>query len=176
MLWPPFRQIKEWFAFPQKQKDLAAIIAYIRVGALEDLLAYQKAFLPYRSDTDTGEPDGKYDKTQEYNGAELTIILGGGDCESLAGFFSEVIRWWKGWESWHVCFVFTRVYNKYEAHDVCFFKRPNGSMGWMEAHPTPESNAGGIYEGGYEAFRQHYDLIGWEILDWWKASDTGEKL
>lgn len=27
-----------------------------------------------------------------------------------------------------------------------------------------------------EAFRQHYDLIGWEILDWWKASDTGEKL
>jgi hypothetical protein len=165
----PFKQIKDWFAFPQKQKDLAAIIAYIRVGALEDLLAYQKEFLPYRSDTDTGKPDGKYQNFKEYIGAELMILSGGGDCEDIAAFFSEVIRWWVGWESWHVRFVFLDQMDggKMKAHDVAFFVTDKNQMGWID---------GAIYYGGYEAFRQHYNLIGWKIQDWWIANDAGERL
>lgn len=26
-----------------------------------------------------------------------------------------------------------------------------------------------------EVFRQHYDLQGWEIQDWWVANDLGER-
>lgn len=168
-MWP-FKQIKDWFTAGSVFQDtLAKTIAYLPVGDLRLLLDYQRLFLSYKPDVC---PLG----LDNYNGAELTIRAKGGDCESLAAFFVEVIRWWFGWESWHVCFVFTRRYNVYEAHDVAFFKRPDGSMGWIEAHPMPNSNAGGIYDGGYEAFRQHYDLAGWTILDWWETNDAGERL
>ena len=165
MIWL-FKQIKNWFAFPEYRDSLAALVVYLPVGDLESLLMWAKKWLPYRYDTDTGEENGKYDPLQNYNGADLTIKAKRADCESIAAVFSEVIRWWKGWESWHVCFVFTRTYNKYEAHDVCFFKRPDGSMGWID---------GQVYEGGYNAFKQHYDLIGWDICDWYIVNDMGIK-
>lgn len=162
-MWP-FKQIKEWFtAGTVFQDTLSKTITYLPVGNLGVLLDYQKRFLPYTPDL----ANGKYDKLKEYQGAELAIIQRGDDCEGLAGFFSEVIRQWKGWESWHVAFVFYRLpFVKYEAHDVCVFKRPDGLQGWID---------GAIYEGDYEAMHAFYKAEGWFFMDWWEANDIGER-
>jgi len=152
------------------QNTLAKTIAYLPVGNLYVLKRYQETFLPYKSDLDA---QGRYDKTQEYNGAELTIMLKGGDCESLAAFFSEIIRAWLGWESWHVMFVFIDDSDgEYKAHDVAFFKRPNGTVGWIDG--WAESNF--LHEGGYEAFVPFYATWGWYVEGWWLVNDMGEKL
>ena len=156
-----FKDIKEWFAFPEYRDSLASLVEYLPPGNLKALIEWTDKWIPYTSD----EGDGA--GLDNYNGADLTIKAKGGDCESIAAVYSEVIRQWKGWESWHVCFVFTREYNKYEAHDIAFFVDNENRMGWID---------GGIFYGGYEAFRQHYDLMGWKILDWWRASDSGERI
>ena|SRR3990167_1363694 len=161
-MWP-FKQIKDWFCFPEKKNSVAEIILYLPVGDLPSLWAYEDKFLPYKADLDK---DGKYDKLKEFQGADLTILQGGGDCEDLAAFRSEIIRHWYGWESWHICFVFV-VNGEYKGHDVDFFKRPDGSMGW---------NDGITYEGGYDAFVKQNKAVGWEIWDFWMVNDMGEHI
>src|SRR3990167_171639 len=159
-MWP-FKQIKAWFAWPEYRDSLAALVAYLPVGDLSALVMWRVKWVPYKSDEGDG---GGLDN---YNGADLTIKAKGGDCESIAAVYSETVRQWSQWESWHVCFVFTRTDGKtYEAHDVAFFVDDKGRMGWID---------GGIYYGDYKAFLQAYDLQGWHIIDWWQANDIGEK-
>lgn len=165
-MWP-FKQIKEWFAFPEYRDSVEALLAYLPVGDLQSLIDWVAKWIPYKYDTDTGEENGKYDPLQNFNGADLTIKAKRGDCESKAAVFVEIIRRWFGWDAWHITFCFTREFDKYEAHDVVFFVDPDGQMGWID---------GIIYYGDYKAMRQHYDLIGWAIYDWWVANDLGEKL
>ena len=164
-MWP-FKQVKDWF-FPQEyleyRDSLRGLVLYLPVGNLDALVAWRKKHVPYRSDTDTGKPDGKYDRLQNYNGADLTIKAKGGDCESIAAVYSEVIRAWAGWESWHV----RMVYADNTAHDVAVFCDPDGNMGWID---------GAIYCGGYDDMRAFYDSIGWHIIDWQTVNDIGEHL
>ena len=165
-MWP-FKQVKNWFFPPCEYRDsVAALVAYLPIGNLDNLLCWSKKWIPYRSDTNTGKPDGVYDPLQNYNGADLTIKAKGGDCESIAAVFVEVIdspEWTAaGWASQHICMV----YSNNTAHDVCFFDGPNGT-GWID---------GAIYYGTYTDMRAYYDSIGWRIIDWWIANDLGQEI
>ena len=158
----PFKAIKAWFAFPEYRDSVAALVAYLPVGDLDSLVMWREKWIPYKSDKGDG---GGLDN---YNGADLTIKAKGGDCESIAAVYSEVIRQWKNWESWHVCFVFTRTEGKtYEAHDVAVFIDPKGRQGWI---------GGDIHYGNYEDFKNYYNDIGWKIVDWFVVNDIGQKV
>jgi hypothetical protein len=152
-----FKYWKDWF-FPteylDKKPTLEAIRAYLPVGILEHLLAYQQKHLPYKPDTDKLGLDN-------FNGAALTVMSGGGDCESLAAFFKEIIIWWKGWNAEHICMAYTNG----RAHDICMFQRSDGVTGWID---------GKIYYGGYGEMFAFYKAWGWEISDWWVVNDIGQ--
>jgi len=157
----PFKAIKNWFAFPEYRDSVAALVAYLPIGDLSALMMWRKKWVPYKSDEGNG---GGLDN---YNGADLSIKAKGADCESIAAVYSEVIRQWPQWESWHVCFVFTRTDGKtYEAHDVAAFLNPKGEQGWID---------GPAYYGGYNDMFAFYKAEGWHIIDWWQANDIGEK-
>ena len=156
--------LSSWFNAGTEYRDsLAGLVAYLPVGDLEVLIYWRQKWIPYRSDTDTGLPDGKYDPLQNYNGADLTIKAKGGDCESIAAVFSEVIRAWHGWRSFHICMV----YANNTAHDVAFFIDPNGRTGWID---------GGVHYGHYEDMKDFYACVGWNITYWWEVNDLGEKI
>lgn len=169
-----FKGIKEWF-FPKEyleyRDSLAGVVAYLPPGDLNALVAWRNKHLPYRSDTDTGKPDGKYDPTQEYNGADLTIKMKGGDCESLAAFCSEVIREWKGWSTFHVLMYFvdrTDPKKTLKGHDIATFTTPSGKMGWID---------GDVHWGNIHDMKKFYaDEWGWDIKSWYTASDIGQKI
>jgi len=158
-MWP-LRQIKAWFAFPEYRNSVAALVAYLPVGDITSLIAWRNKWIKYKTDAGDGRgPDN-------YNGADLTIKLMFGDCESIAAVFVEVIRWWFGWDAVHVLFVFTCDNgNTYEAHDVACYTDPHGLRGWID---------GIEYCGGYSAMRKHYDAIGWKLEDWWIVNDLGQ--
>ena len=166
-MWP-FKQVKNWF-FPKEYLDyrdsLRGLVLYLPVGDLDALVAWRKKHIPYRSDTDTGLPDGKYDPLQNFNGADLTIKAKGGDCESIAAVYVEVgdsPEWTAaGWAWEHVCMV----YADNTAHDVAFFYAPDGRTGWID---------GVVYYGDLAAMRAYYDSIDWSITNWWVANDLGE--
>lgn len=168
-MWP-FKQIKNWF-FPREYLDyrdsLRGLIEYLPAGNLEALVAWRNTHILYRSDTGTGKPDGRYDPLQNYNGADLTIREKSGDCESIAAVYSEVIRQWAGWESWHVAFFFPNPDEggKYSGHDVAVFFTPDLRQGWID---------GGVHYGGYEDMYAFYQAEGWVIEDWWVANDIGQ--
>ena len=164
-MWP-FKQIKNWFFPPtylEYRDSVDALVAYLPAGDLDALAAWCEKWVPYRSDTDTGKPDGIYDPLQNYNGADLTIKAKGGDCESIAAVYVEVIAQWHGWQSEHVYMA----YADYTAHDVCYFQRPDGTTGWID---------GQVWDGGYEDMYAFYKAEGWLITDWWVASDIGQEV
>ena len=166
-MWP-FKQVKNWF-FPKEYLDyrdsLRGLVLYLPAGDLDALVAWCKKWVPYRSDTDTGLADGKYDPLQNYNGADLTIKARGGDCESIAAVYVEVgdsPEWTAaGWSFFHVCMV----YANNTAHDVARFDHVDGRTGWID---------GVVYYGDLAAMRAYYDSIDWSITNWWVANDLGE--
>lgn len=166
-MWP-FQQVKDWF-FPKEyleyRDSLRGLVLYLPIGDIEALIAWRKRWIPYRSDTDTGKPDGKYDPLQNYNGADLTIKAKGGDCESIAAVFVEVgdsPEWTAvGWSFKHILMV----YADYTAHDVAFFTDPDGKTGWID---------GIAYYGDFKAMKAYYDSIDWIITYWAIVNDIGE--
>ena len=162
-MWP-FKQAKEWF-FPKEyleyRDNLRGLVLYLPVGNLDALVAWRKEWVPYRSDTDTGLSDGKYEPLQNFNGADLTIKAKGGDCESIAAVYVEVIAWWHGWTAEHI----TMVYADNTAHDVAFFYAPDGRTGWID---------GDVHYGNRADMKAYYDSIGWYITDGWVANDIGQ--
>lgn len=169
-----FSGVKNWFFPPEYleyRDSLRGLVEYLPPGDLDALVAWRKKHVPYKSDTDTGKPDGKYDYTQEYNGADLTIKMKAGDCESIAALYSEVIRWWKGWRSHHILMYFVDrkgPKKKLQGHDVAVFTTPAGKLGWID---------GEIHWGGYPEMKKFYaDEWGWDIKSWWVANDIGQKV
>ena len=166
-MWP-FKQIKEWF-FPKQyleyRDSVVTLVAYLPVGDISALFTWEELHIPYRYDTDTGKKDGKYDRLQNYNGADLTIKAKGGDCESKASVFVEVgnsPEWTAaGWSFRHILMV----YADYTAHDVALYTGPKGQTGWFD---------GAIYSGDYSAMKKHYDSIGWYITYWAVVNDIGQ--
>ena len=165
-----FSGIVKWFTAGNEYRgSLKELIEYLPVGDLELLVAWRKRYIPYRSDTNTGKPEGEYDFTQEYNGADLTIKMRGGDCESIAAVYSEVIRAWKGWSSSHVQFTFIdeNTGGQLKAHDVAVFTTPSGKHGWID---------GGINWGNRLDMEKFYVDWGWKLRQLWRVNDLGEKL
>ena len=150
-----FKSIKKWFAFPEKQDSLSALIAYIRVGEIIDLVVYTNVCLPYKFD-----PNALW---QIYEGADLAIKQGFGSCTAKAAVHSEVIREWTGWESYHV----QMVYANNTAHDVSFFIDSDGEPGWLD---------GVVHYGDYYDMRVYYNSIGWQIVDWAIVNDIGQEV
>lgn len=163
----PFKAIKDWF-FPKEylepQPNLDALVAYLPVGDLAALAAWVRQNIPYHLDIDE---NGRFDKTQDYNGADLTIKMGRGDCDSKGAVFSEVIRRWKGWQSGHSYFQFTNAKGERKAHDVCWFITPSGQKGWMENAPLFGSN---------KEMVEFYAGIGWKIDNIYPVNDIGERI
>lgn len=162
-----FKRFKDWVtAGTEYRPDVKSLIAYLPVGDLPVLLYWQKRYIPYKRDLDD---KGNYDRTKEYNGADLTIKLRAGDCESIAAVFSEVIRAWAGWLSGHIMFTFydQNEGGKLKGHDVAYFVTPDGRPGWID---------GAVMYGGPYEMLSYYRAIGWPIQDWWYVNDLGEKL
>lgn len=168
-----FGGIIKWFkAGGEYKSSLADLIAYIPVGDLELLADWVKTHIPYRHDTDTGEADGEYDKLQNYNGADLTLKAGHGDCESRGAICKEVIsspEWAaKGWASEHIYFSFIRPDGTKSAHDVAYYTHTDGRKGWIEGRI--------VHEGDYNDLVAHYAGLGWNIIKLWAVNDMGEKV
>ena len=161
-----FKAIKEWF-FPSymvRVHTLTDLIILIPVGNLDALCEWVREFLPYHHDIDE---NGNYDPHQNYNGADLTIKAGRGDCESKAAVCSEVIRSWKGWQSGHTWFRFTNELGEIKAHDICWFIMPSGRRGWIEGRP---------FYGEVKDMIEYYAGIGWKIDMVYNVNDIGEKI
>ena len=159
-----FKSIKDWFFPPymKEVKSLTELVGLIPVGDLDALCEWMNHYIPYHHDVDE---NGKYDKTQNYNGADLTIIMKRGDCESKAAVCSEVIRWWKGWKSGHTYFRFIRNGGQYEAHDICWFITPSGKHGWIEGIP---------HYGDTKQMIEYYAGMGWKIDYVTPVNDIGQ--
>lgn len=156
-----WRNLRDFFkGYSDYQPSVAALVAYLPVGDLETLRLWREKHIPYVKDTD---PKG----LDNYNGADLTIAAKGGDCESIAAVYKEVIQRWPGWQAWHVLFVFVETGGNgtYKAHDVCVFVDPDGEQGWID---------GGVCMGGYSTMRASYEALGWHITDWWVVNDIGQ--
>ena len=150
-----FKRIKNYFcAGSEYRPTLEALIEYLPAGDLEALNFWVNKFIPYKSDTD---PLG----LDNFNGADLTIKERAGDCESIAAIYVEVIRAWKYWESVHVVMLWEK-----SGHDVCFFKTPSGSTGWID---------GKIFWGGIPDLKKYYGTER-KILSLFYVNDIGEKL
>ena len=165
-----WKGIKDWFFPPymKRAKSLKELTALIPVGNLTALCEYTNEFVPYRYDTDTGEKDGKYDPLKNYNGADLTLKAGHGDCESKAAVHCEVIRTWGGgWSETHLWFAFTDSYGVKRAHDICFFTTPEGREGWIE---------GQAQFGDRNQLVEFYKGWGWSITKLYAVNDMGEKI
>lgn len=167
-MWP-FKQIKAWFAFPEYRDSVAALVAYLPVGDLNAIAEWERVHIKYTPDVDD---KGNYDPTKEYNGADLTIKMKEGDCESKAAVFVEVgnsPEWAAdGWEFHHMRMVFTNREGELKGHDVAYFRNTRkGVQGWFENGP---------HIGTYTDLRQFYlREQGWKIDDLWAVNDMGER-
>lgn len=157
-----FRSLKEWFFPPylEYREDVKSLTEYLPAGDLDALAAWRAHHIPYVGDFDA---NGRFDKLQDFNGADLTIKAKGGDCESIAAVYIEVIRHWKGWRAWHV----TMWYDDGSGHDVCAFTTPAGKQGWID---------GVVRWGGYAEMADFYTSIDWKIKRWYEANDLGEEV
>lgn len=168
-----FRGIVDFLkGYSDYRDSVAALVAYLPEGDLETLVLWRRKWVPYRSDTDTGEADGEYDKLQNYNGADLTLKAGHGDCESRGAICKEVIsspEWAaKGWASEHIYFSFIRPDGTKSAHDVAYYTHTDGRKGWIEGRI--------VHEGDYNDLVAHYAGLGWNIIKLWAVNDMGEKV
>jgi hypothetical protein len=162
-----FSPIKDWFFPPYMRKvdSLDELCAVIPVGDLGALCEWVNEFIPYRHDVAL---DGKYDPLQNYNGADLTIKAGHGDCESKAAVCSEVIKRWKGWTSGHHYFQFINKNMERKAPDVCWFITPQGIKGWIEGGP--------LYGTDKEMVEYYAVGPGWKIDNIRQVNDIGERV
>jgi len=146
----------------EPKSSIAELIEYLPPGDLDALWRWQKRNLPYRSD------DGDGHGLDNYNGGDLTLLDGHGDCESLAAVFSEVIRAWNGWRSSHLRIDFTNRRGEAKAHDVATFCTPAGKLGWMEF-----GEYGGYFYGGLDRMKDFYREMGWRNVKFSKVNDMG---
>lgn len=161
-----FKTIAKWFFPPYSEyrDSVQKLVEYLPAGNLEVLCNWVSTWITYSGDFDSA---GNYDPLQNFNGADLTIRAKSGDCESIAAVFVEIIRHWKGWEASHISFWFTDVYGIKKAHDVCYFKAPDGKEGWIEKEP--------IYFDNYTII-DWYKKLGWDIYRIEFVNDIGEKI
>lgn len=157
-----FTAIKDLFCYRlDPQPSLATLVEYLPVGDLLNLEEWVKTNIRYVADAKDW---------QEYQGADLAIREGSGDCEEKAAVKVEVgnsEKWAReGWEFHHIRMVFTRDGGKtHEGHDIAHFANEReGREGWMDA---------GVYDGTYEDMYAAYKADGWDIQDWWMVNDMG---
>lgn len=156
-----FKKFYNWATAGTKYKgSLKELIEYLPVGDLTVLTFWINKFIPYKYDTDAA---GNYDALQNYNGADLTIRMRCGDCESKAAIFVEVIRAWPGWDSYHILLE----YDCPPYHDIGFFVAPDGSSGFFE---------GVVKYGSIADVKKYFTRPGQTVVALYLVNDIGEKI